>query len=103
MAARAPSEAGKGLTLPPAAPVSAKPREEGGTLCPSGGNPRPWSPSSQGSSLPWPLVPTGLIRICSKFFFSRNCPLNIFGTGFKRHFVKQIRRKDWHLPPEASH
>lgn len=88
MAARAPSKAGKGLTLPPAARGGAKSGDDGRTPCALGGNPRAWSPGSQGRNLPWPLVPPGLIRICSKFFFSQNCPLNIFGTGFNRQICR---------------
>ena len=49
----------------------------------SGCNLRPWSLGSQGRNCPWPLIPQGLIRTCSKFFFSQNCPFNIFGTCFQ--------------------
>ena len=48
----------------------------------SGCNLRPWSLGSQGRNCPWPLIPQGLIRTYSKFFFSQNCPFNIFGTCF---------------------
>ena len=81
---QASSKARNGPDAAPSSPCVGQAQEEG-RFAPwtSGCNLRPWSLGSQGRNCQWPLIPQGLIRTCSKFFFSQNCPFNIFGTGFR--------------------